>query len=69
MTNEICLEYLTLKNVMDGNVPMGWERNPECDRGWYSDNTSFKFDNDKITKRLTELEKLIMKPYVIDNTL
>lgn len=70
MTNEAYLEYLTLREFMNCNISIDWENlNSEQDKGWYSDNTPFKFDLHKVKERLTELEKIIIKPYVIDNTL
>lgn len=69
MIPETMLEYLTLQNVMYNNFPASWENlNSKANQGWYSDSSTFEVDLTKVKQRLTELEREIMKPYVIDKT-
>lgn len=68
MLPETMLEYLVLREFMNNNVIASWEnKNSKENRAWYSDDTDIKLDINKVKSRLTELEKQIIKPYVIDN--
>lgn len=54
---------------MYNNFPASWETlNSKTNQGWYSDSSTFEVDLSKVKQRLTELEREIMKPYVIDKT-
>lgn len=68
MSNEAMLEYLSLREFMNNNVIASWEnKNSTENRAWYTDDENIRLDINKIKSRLTELEKLIIKSYVIDN--
>ena len=55
---------------MDNNACSYWDNiyTNEPMKAWYSDGTKLTVDLVKVKKRLTELEKEIIKPYVIDKT-
>lgn len=69
MSNEAMLEYISLREFMNNNVIASWEnKNSTENRAWYTDDENIRLDINKIKSRLTELEKQIIKSYVIDKT-
>lgn len=63
------LEYYSLRSFMDYNAIASWDNlNSKGNTCWYSDGKTLKVDLYKIKDRLSELEKIIIAPYVIDNT-
>lgn len=70
MINERYLEYLALDSVLQGymsaaELTIGRPR--ECTI-WYADNTPEVIDLHRLKKRVTELQKEFLEPYVIDST-
>lgn len=70
MINERYLEYLALDSILQGymsSIELNMNRPRECTI-WYADNTSGVLDLHKLKKRVTELQKEFLEPYVIDST-
>ena len=63
------LEYLCLRKFMNNNVVADWENSgvqgPKS--FWYSNNEKDTLDLTKVKERLTELEREIIKEYIIED--
>lgn len=67
MVNERYLEYLALDSILQGYIEV------KCLNDYYKDecyllNNHMQVDLDKIKKRVIELQKEFLAPYVIEST-